>query len=256
MITNQSEYIAAKASGKTKPIHKASIANQVAGGIASMWRSTGPNPSQPPIPGAARVCDRTTVGALDLPIATAQRYIDEIALNCTTASTHHLVDRVIDMAGLNGTLTTAQPVNTPALPARAPAPECEWALEWYTDTGATGVNATVAVTNTDASTSNIVIALGATMRAARKLPIVPAAGKIIARVDTVQNSATTGSAGNFGVTCYRRLISGLTVVAPSVGDRRESLIRAIPNDACLAIIVDCTTTSTGDVRGAYTGLDG
>ncbi|MGL6149349.1 MAG: hypothetical protein ACRC1V_12930, partial [Plesiomonas sp.] len=160
MITNQSEYIAAKAAGKTKPIHKASIANQLAGGIASMWRSTGPNPAQPPIPGAVvRVCDRTTVGALDLPIAAAQRYIDEIALNCTTASTHHLVDRVIDIGGLNGTFNNAQPVSTPALPARAPAAECEWYLEWYADTGATAVTATVVVTNTDLTTSNIVIAL-------------------------------------------------------------------------------------------------
>lgn len=255
-ILTQSDYIAAKAKKLTKAIHKASIANQTAGRVASMWRSTGPNPSQPPIPTTARVCSRTTPGALDLPVAVGQLYIDAIAINCTTASTHHLVYRVIDSGGLSGTLTTAQPVNTPTLPSEAPADQCEWYLEWYIDTGATVVNANIAVTYTDLSTGVRTVSLTATMRAGNKLPILPATGKVIASVQTVQLSATTGGAGNFGVTAIRRLVSGLTCVAASIGDRRESLIQNIPNDACLALIVDCTTTSTGDVRGTCELLDG
>jgi hypothetical protein len=255
MITDQSSYIEAKSSKLTKAIHKASIANQLAGGMSSLYRSTGPIPSQPPIPAAAVVCTNTTAGALDMPAAVAQRYIDAIALNCTTASTHHLVDRVIHNGGLNGTLTTAQAVNTPALPVRAPAVACEWYLEWYADTGATVANATVAVTYTDATTANLVVALAATMRAARMLPIIPGLGKVIATIQTVTLSASTATAGNFGLTCLKRLVSGLTVIAASVGDRRESLIQSIDSNACLALIVDCTTTATGDVRGTYELMD-
>ena len=255
MIGSQTDYIVAKASKLTKAVHKASIANQLAGGMSSMYRSTGPIPSQPAIPAAAVVCANATAGALEMPTAVAQRYVDAIALNCTTASTHHLVDRVIHSGGLNGTLITAQAVNTPALPVRAPAQECEWYLEWYADTGATVANATVAVTYTDATAANIVVPLAATMRAARMLPIIPGLGKVIASVQTVALSASTAAAGNFGVTCIKRLVSGLTVIAASVGDRRESLIQPVANDACFSLIVDCTTTSTGDVRGTYELLD-
>lgn len=254
-ITTQADYIAAKAARGVRSIHKASIANQIAGGMCSMYRSTGPVPAQPAIPAAAVVCDRATAGALDMPVAAVQRYIDALTLNCTTASTLHLCDRVLHIGGLNGTLATAQTCMTPALPARAPAAECEFFLEWYTDTGATAVTATVNVTYTDATSGNVTVAMAGTMRAGRILPIIPATGKIIAVVNTVTLSASTLTAGNFGVTAYKRLVAGLAVVLASVGDKREALILPIDNVACLALIVDCTTTSTGDVRGIYELLD-
>jgi hypothetical protein len=254
-ITSQSDYIAAKAARAVHSIHKVSIANQIAGGMCSMYRSTGPVPSQPAIPGAAVVCDRATAGALYMPVAAVQRYIDALALNCTTASTHHLCDRVLHLGGLLGNIATAQTCNTPALPVRAPAAECEFFLEWYADTGSTAVTATVNVTYTDATSGNVTVAMAATMRAGRILPIIPVTGKIIAVVNTVTLSLTTGTAGNFGVTAYKRLVSGLTVIVASLGDKREALILPIDNDACLALIIDCTTTSTGDIRGTYELMD-
>jgi hypothetical protein len=256
-ITTEAGYTAAKATAKAAPVNKTSIANAVAGQLMSLWRATG-NPTQPAIPGAAAIVTNATAGALLMAALTTgdTRYIDAFALNSSSAGTIVAFDRVINDGTLNGTLLTAQAINTPALPARAPAAECDWYLEWYTDTGATAATATVAVTYTDATTSNIAVALTATMRAARMLQIVPVAGKIIASVQTVTLSVSTGTAGNFGVTCVRRLAVSAIVATANIGDRLESMLRKIDAASCLMLGVECSTTSTGQVSGFVTLMEG
>jgi hypothetical protein len=251
-ITDTAGYTAAKASGKPAPIQKSSIANTAAGAIVSLWRATG-LPTQGAIPAAAAVCTKALAGAIvssQVIGGSNTSYIDGFALGATAAGTLHLFDRVIHSGGLNGTLTTAQAVNTPALPARAAAADCHWYIEHYADTGATAVNATVAVTYTDTTSANLVVAVPATQRASRCLPIIPAAGKIIASVQTLTLSATSGTAGNFGITCRQRLGVCAVVIAANLADRAQSLLRAMPAaDACLELLMDTSTTSTGDVRG-------
>lgn len=256
-ITTEAGYTVAKARAKAAPVNKSSIANAVAGALMSLWRATG-NPTQPAIPGAAAICDRTTPGALMMNALTTgdTRYIDGFDLNASTAGTVWAFDRVIHSGGLNGTLTTAQAVNTPALPTRAPAAECDWYLEWYTDTGATVATANVAATYTDATNSVIAVVLTATMRAARKMQIPNPTGKIIASIQTVTLSVSTGTAGNFGVTCVKRLPVAAKIVAANVGDGKESMIRKIEADACLMLGMECSTTSTGQVTGALNLCEG
>lgn len=257
-ITTEAGYIAAKAGGSYKRFQKTSIANAVAGGIQSMWRSTGPFPAQPAIPGAAALCDRTTPGALELPAVNGAntRYIDAFSLLSTTAGQVRFVDRVIHNGNLNGTVITAQAVNTPALPARAPALACDWFIEVYTDLGATGVNATVALTYTDATTANIVVAVPATARAGRMLPIAPTTGKVIASVQSVTLSATTGAVGAFGITAQQEIGVNATVIAANLGDKDAAMVLPIPADACLALCVDCSTSNTGDLRCGYRIIEG
>lgn len=258
-ITTEAGYINAKAIGRFSPLQKSSVANMVAGSICSLYRAAGTNPAQPAIPSTAVVCTRATDGAMYFPVAggSNSKYIDNFILNDTVANTIHIVDRICHFGGLSGTVTTAQTVTTPTLPARATPEACEWYLEWYTDTGATAVNATVAVTNTDASTSNIVVALAATRRAGMLLQILPATGKIIAVVNNVTLSATTGTAGNFGVTCVQDLgVAGVIGVA-NIADRAESLVLPLAGpDACLMGVVDCTTTSTGVINGGVRVIEG
>jgi hypothetical protein len=244
---------------------RASMANQTAGTLCSLWRSTGPVPSQAAIPTAAALCTKATSGALrnfQNPIGGDKTYLDVIDVNCTLAGKVALYDRLFHIGGLNGTLTTAQAVNSQTVltfPVRnSVADECEWWLEWYADTGGTAVTATCAVTYTDTTTANLAVAVPATCRAARLLPIVPGAGKVIASVQTVTLSATTAAAGNFGVTCADRLAGcGATVVAANIPQpAREAVLHEVPNDACLMQIVECSSTASGDVRGEYTLIQG
>lgn len=257
-ITTEAGYIAAKAASIYRRFQKANVINGVAGTIHSLWRSTGPLPVQPAIPAAAVVCDRATPGALDLPLVTGgnTRYIESINGVNTTGANIQVVDRLIHSGGLNGTLITAQAVNTPALPARGPAVGCEWFIESYADLGATATTATCAVTFTDATTANIAVAIPATLRAARQLPIIPPTGKVIASLQTITLAASTVAAGNFGVTAQQNTGAVLTPPAANVGDKEVTMLLQIPADACLSLIVDCTTTSSGDVRGGIRFMEG
>ena len=241
---------------------KASIANMVAGALCSMYRSTGPVPVQPAIPAAAVLCTKALSWNFNSPTGGDKIYLDVMDGVCTLAGRIVWFDRLFHLGGLSGIVTTAQAVNSQSvltLPLRDADPgEVEWFVEWYADTGATGVTATLAATYTDLSTGNITLSLAATMRAGRLLPIVPPTGKTIASLQTLTLSATTGTAGNFGVTAGNR-ISGASLHIPAANvapPSRELILREVPDNTCLWPVVECSSTSSGDIRGEFTLIQG
>lgn len=250
-------------------IDKASIANAVAGQFHSMWRATG-QPGQGAVPAAAANCNNALTGAFNFTQQTspATSYIGYLEAVCSNSSvTLELHDRLRHMGGLNGTLTTAQTVgidfdgitadNMAERIGDANYSDIQWFLEWYTDTGSTAVTATVAVTYNDGSTGNLTaVSLAATRRASFMQPLnglIPAAasGKYIRAVNSVTLSATTGTAGSFGVTATRLRSSLLCPVANLKwsGDWAALPVSEIPNSSCLFLIQIAGTTSTGTVRG-------
>ena len=260
-ISTRDQLIAALASNNTRLlIDKASIANAVAGFLFSLWRATGV-PGQGAIPTTAAICTSALTGALSFPNQTspATSYLGLLSLaSSNVTSSFEVHDRLAHMGGLSGIVTTAQGALTlTGLSAdRRGATDysnVQWWLEWYADTGATASNATVAVTYDDDSTGNLaVIAVGGTVRAGRMIPLIPAvAGRKIKSVNSVTLSATTGTAGNFGITATRLL----TIVTTPVSNKMEVFDWAalglpnVPNDACMQLVALCTTTSTGAVRG-------
>ena len=176
-------------------------------------------------------------------------------------------DRLMHMGGLSGALASAQTVgidlagfssdNLVARVGDSNYSDVQWWLEWYTDTGATVATATVAVTYNDGSTGNLTgIALAATRRASFMQPLnglIPAAaaGKYIRAVNSVTLSATTGTAGNFGVTVTRPRVSLGCPLANNKwsADWAALPIGEIPNSSCLFALVIAGATSTGTVRG-------
>jgi len=245
-------------------VDKASISNTAAGQPTSMWRATGV-PGQGAIPTTAAIPTRATTGAVGFAAQTAPAtsYLGWMrAATSNAATTVEIHDRVAHMGGLSGTVATAQSASIDVGSAGLNLPadrrgdtnfsDLQWWLEVYTDLGATGVNATVAVTYDDGSTGNLAaIAMGATPRAGRLYRLVPAvAGRFIRAVNTVTLSATTGTAGNFGVTCTRPRTGVDSIVANKAEpyDWRMLGLPELPNDTCLQFIVFPSTTSTGTVR--------
>lgn len=244
-------------------IDKASLANAAAGQFFSLWTASGV-PGAGSAPGAAAVPTNATTGAIGFANQTSPvtSYIAWLAVQFgNSASNLEIHDRLAHMSGLSGTVTTAQGAlslvtNDPGADRRGDSnySDVQWWLEIYTALGATGVNATVNVTYNDDSTGNLAaIALGATPRAGRLYPLVSAsAGKFIKAVNSVTLSATTGTAGNFGITATRSRVS---VSAPLL-NKTESFDWAalglpnIPNSSCLMMLMLCGTTSTGIVRGS------
>jgi hypothetical protein len=164
------------------------------------------------------------------------------------------------MGGLSGTVTTAQgalslATTDPGADRRGAADysNVSWWLEVYTALGSTGVNATVAVTYNDDTSGNLAaVALGATPRAGRMYPLISAvAGKWIKAVTGVTLSATTGTAGNFGITATRMRTAMYCPVANYTQsfDWAALGLPQVPNDSCLQFVLPCLSTSTPTVRG-------
>lgn len=251
-------------------LDKANIASQAAGTYVSLWRATG-QPGQGAIPAATAVCNNTTLGGMGFtqqtsPSTSYGSYMEIATSN--SAMTVEIHDRLAHRGGLSGTVTTAQDVSLDLNTLGATNnisnrigdtnySDVQWWLEWYTATGTTAVTATVAVTYNDGTTGNLT---GASLAATRPVgfmlslnPLVPAAssGKYIRAVNTVTLSATTGTAGSFGVTATR---PRMTLSAPIanmkfVADWAQLGFPEIFNESCLFPIVLTVTTSTGTVRG-------
>ena len=250
-------------------IDKASISNVAATQFHSLWRATG-QPGQGATPTTAATCDNTLTGALRFNQQTgpATSYLGILEAMCSnTSTTLEIHDRLMHMGGLSGTVTTSQIVNLDVhasiasdnLAARigdSNYSDVQWWLEWYTDTGSSVVNATVNVTYNDGSSGNLTgISLAATRRASLLIPLnslIPAAdsGKFIRDLNTLTNSATTSTAGNFGATAtrYRGAVFMPVANARFTAKWDDLGIPEIPNESCLFPIIVPGTTTTGAVR--------
>lgn len=271
MIENIDNLVKALGNNSSRIVlDKASISAQTANSYCSLWRATG-QPGQGAIPTVVATCNNTTVGTIGFnqqtsPSTSYGAYL-EIATG-NTAMTMELHDRLANMGGLNGTLTTAQSVNldlntllaTDNIDTRkgdANYSDVQWWLEWYTATGVTAVTATIVVTYNDGTTGNLsVLSFAATRPASHMIPLnslIPSAqsGKFIRGIVSVTLSATTGTAGNFGVTVTR---PRMTLSSPFanfkfIADWAQLGLPEIYNSSAIFPIVLTTTTSTGTVRG-------
>ena len=250
-------------------LDKQTITGQAGATIVSLWRANG-QPGQGAIPAAAANCNNATVGGVvftqQTPPATSYGAYLELATS-NASMTLEMHDRLMHMGGLNGTLLTAQTVgidfngitadNMVKRIGDANYSDIQWWLEWYTATGSSAVTATIAVTYDDGTTGNLsALSLAATRPAsfmATLNGLIPAAaaGKYIRAVNSVTLSATSGTAGSFGVTATR---PRMTIGAPIanfkfVADWAALGLPEIFNSSCLFPVVLTSTTSSGTVRG-------
>mgnify|MGYP000867967424 CR=1 FL=1 len=269
-ITTRDQLIDAMANNSSRVIFdKASIASQTANSFCSMWRATG-QPGQGAIPTAAAVCNDSLLGCVGFAQQTspATSYLTILeGVTSNAAMTLEIHDRLMHMGGLSGTVITAQTVNldisanlaTDDLGARkgdANYSDVQWWLEWYTATGSSVVTATVAVTYNDGTTGNLTAqSLAATRPASHMIPLnglIPAAaaGKYIRKVDSVTLSATTGTAGSFGVTATRYRAANFLPLANArfTADWAALGLPEILNNSCLFAVMLTSTTSTGTLR--------
>ncbi len=249
-------------------IDKASLPSQAAGTYTSLWRATG-QPAQAAIPTTAAVPTSATTGAIGFtnqtsPVTSYLAWLWSTSSN--SAMNLEVHDRIAHLGGLVLNVTTSQTVSGLNLDTLAPSAErigaanysdLQWWYEVYTAGGATASNATINVTYSDASTGNLnTLAVGGTIGASRIFaltPLIPIAkqGLFIKGINSVQLSASTGTAGNFGFTCTRpRTILPLALANKAeVADYAQTGLPEIPNDSCLMLVTLNSTTSTGNIRG-------
>lgn len=250
--------------GTLMPIDKASIATQATGGWSSLWRATGV-PTQGAIPGAAAIPTKATTGALwnfTNPTGADENYLAVASLACGNAATTLVfVDRLAHMGGLSGTVTTAQTVSVSVNSLKGgralnDLSDVRWWIEIYTAIGTTGVTCTVSYTRDSDGTAGRTTTLtvgGASPanQASRIFEILPQTGEIIRSIETVTLALTTGTAGSFGVTATKHLFEAQFEAANTgkMLDWAQIGLPLVADDACLAMLMVCGTTSTGTVRG-------
>ncbi|MGQ0708691.1 MAG: hypothetical protein ACT4NV_02970 [Rhodoferax sp.] len=253
-------------------LNKPSLGAMVGGSDGAMWRGAG-YPLQGAVPGAAAACSKASTGAMPLAQRTGgqvRRLLGLELMSSVAGQTFYLEDRLAHMGGLSGALSTAQTVglDLAALGANMaqrvgdsafdPYREVVWYLDWYTATGAAAATPTVNVTYADGTSGNCGIwALGATalpasVAANRRYQILSATGKAIRGVNSVTLSASTGTAGSFGVTAVRKLATLVTHIASKtevlVFPRESAPL--IHDEACLTLSFTSSTSLSGTAVGA------
>lgn len=269
-ITTRDQLINALANNSSRVVlDKASLSNQVAGRMCSLWRSTG-QPAQGAIPTAAALCTNALTGAVQFTQQTApsESYLAHMAVTASnSAMSWEIHDRLAHMGGLALNVTTLQTTNLPldlealAVPAdRIGDPtfgDVQTWLEVYADGGATASNATINVTFDDDTSGNLSVqAVGGTIRAGHVFSVdalrtTAQQGKNIKRINSVQLSASTGTAGNFGFTFTRPRAYLPTMLAnkAEVYDWAALGLPSVSNGACLMFMVIPSTTTSGTLRG-------
>lgn len=243
-------------------INKATIATQIAGGFTSLWRATG-IPAQGAIPAAAAECVNTLLGALGFtnPGSGNSHLGRAMLLSGNAATDVQFHDRLAHMGGLSGTVTTAQTANVDVSTATnnmalrkgdANYSDVQWWLEWYTATGSTAVTATITYTNAAGTSGRTTtVAIPASTAASRMLPIIGNGGEFIKSIQSVTLSATTATAGSFGVTATRAL-SGISMGLANAGVVYDWAMLGFPrvhDFACVMLVMVPGTTSSGSLYG-------
>lgn len=264
-FTNESSVINGLArcniNGFSQDIAKATITT-VSGFDYSGWLSGG-NPAAGVAPTTWASPTQATLGALNPryinPAAGTTCRILAASFRPSVANQPYIIrDRIGHMAGLSGTSVAAQTVNatltTPAADGRCEAGggDVDWWIEIYTALGTTGINMTCAVTYSDNSTGNVVVAIPASVPASRRYRIPPSSGNLgIKAISTLTNSATTGTVGNYGVTATERKIQFSVPIANTEWNADWALTNMpdIGSNACLEL----STFATGAAFGTMTG---
>jgi hypothetical protein len=260
-IQNQDQLVAAFNFKSPNPIFKTNVSTKGAGSYHSHWRNSG-LPGAAPIPavGTGQTHNDVSPGSFDVPAVQPGQalYLGRHSLSAGNAGFFFLCDRLWSNSGLNGTLTTAQVINS--LPIRGDGVGVEAWLEFYTATGATAVTATMTYTNTQGQSGRTATAaVVATTVAGQLIPFVLQTGDLgIQSIQSLQLSATTGTAGNFGITLLKRMLefpiqianAGVSMDFYAMGGQ------IVNNEACLFLAQLCTANTSGTLIGSLDVIPG
>lgn len=244
-ITNESKNSRTLASGRT----------------GTFW-ILAPNAGTTPTTAVAPT--RTTTGALGQYNSSGTMRLAEVELYTSAPNCIILADRLSHQGGLDGTVTTAQTTNLPtaALTRYTSGEGVMAAIEIYVAVGATGVDLSVSYTNQagTGSRTSVVTTIGSTgFNAVARLIMLPLqeGDTGVRSVESVTLSATTGTAGAFGVVLFKPLfVMPLysVVTQPFTYSSALNMCGNMPvvvSDACLFPIACANSTSTGLLATTY-----
>ena len=240
----------------------------IAGRMASAWQYDG-MPAGGAVPTTAAIPDRTTTGALPFtaPGGSREKFLVSAGIAPQIGGVFLLYDRLFHIGGLSAATTLSQTVQgttpTPALTRNTGGAGNMILAEIYTAIGTTVATMTATYTDQDGNTGQTAsVNFGGTgFREATRLVRVPlAAGDTGVRaVASVQLSALTGGAGNFGIAIAQPL-AWIPVGASGTGGWRDYTtglpgIPAIDPNACLALAYIPNAATAPEIWAAATFVE-
>lgn len=269
MAIDTMDALVASLPGQWRSIFKASQTAEGAGTWHSLWKAAGQPAAgaNPPLlsAGSGYTPTDATTGAFAFnnPTGGQLSYLGRMLAAGATVGTLILYDRLWACSGLGTVVTTAQNITTPGnLPTgRDPntGADVEPWLEVYTAPGATTANwdltGTDGAGNTNRNWRYVHPANAETV--GQMMPMLPGGTTPAAVMGCRQAtsficSASSGTAGNVGITLLRRLVE-VPIVLANVAQLQDAFALGKPqifDDACIAMMVLCTTTNTGVIQGS------
>lgn len=245
-------------------IYKVSTTSEGAGTWHSLWKIGG-NPaagSNPPAytAGSGYIPTRATTGAIGQTNAAGgnNKYIAQASFTGSTAGSIVIYDRLWACSGLTTNSATTLNITTPGTLTSGRDPksglDVEPWIEVYTAPGATGAIWTLTGTDSTGTTGRTWTythpANAETI--GQMMPMVNGTAVGGCRVPSSLGFGTaSGTAGDVGITLLRRLCTiPLPVInVTTVLDAFATGMPEVYDDACLAMMVQCTTTNTGVLLG-------
>lgn len=184
--------------------------------LGSNWLST---PLAGSAPTTAATCDNTTTGALNKDTMAATNSLDMYLCeahgrgNAGAEINVWIVDRLSHMGGLSGTTTGTITTNLPtaALTRYTSGAGVMAAVEIYTAIGTTATAARISYTNqagTSGRTSKDIVFGSGSYNGLGRVMIFPLqdGDTGVRSVENITVDATTGTAGNYGITLFKPLV--------------------------------------------------
>lgn len=251
-------------------LNKVTVTNEGVGTWHSLWKVAGrPTAgSNPPAFGAGSgyIPTNATTGAIGQVNAAGGNELRAIALeaNSTVAGKLIIYDRLWACSGFGTVITTAQNVTTPGtltsgrLQAAGDYSDVEAWLEVYTAPGASTATWTVTALDGAAASRAYTYTHPANAETVgQMMPLVPpsAAAAGIQQITSFQASATSGTAGDIGITLMRRIaVLNMPGTIASMGGFKGALdlaLARVRDDACLAAMVHCAGATTGIITADF-----
>lgn len=273
MLSTRAQLESAIAWAKALGFYKASATSEGAGTWASLWKRTGfPGAGNDPPAYSASGTDfrptRASVGALPEmrnPGGSNKLYLAEARVHKSTVGKLILYDRLWHCGGFSTNTTSTQtitngssyPVNRGAANGAGVEP---W-LEVYSVPGATGATWTVNFQDQELSGvgSSTYEHPANAETAGQMMPLIMADGSrsVYYPIDFTC-SAASGTAGDIGITLLRRIceIDIRETREERVLGYLETGLAEVPTDACLALMVLCSSTVTGIAMGSFKIAEG
>lgn len=250
---------------KTSRVAGAAPTAPTAGRMVSLWRFDG-QPAGGATPTTVAVPDNTTAGGLlqTDPAGGRQKWMTHLGACGLAGGTLVLYDRLLHIGSLDGTVITAQTVGGSLTRYTSGAGNFAFA-EVYTTVGATGRTITMSYSNTTPTSGRTSIATtfgGTGFREDTRAVLMPlqSGDTGISAVASVTISATTGTAGNFGVTVGHPL-AYVPLAATSGGVGWRDFTTGLPGfpevltDACLAFLFLPQTVTVPEFFGSVSFVE-